>query len=320
MKPILQVKNIVKTFPIKKNILGKTVATVKALSDVSFDVFEGEVLGLVGESGCGKSTLGRSILKLLEVDSGQILYKGQDITHYNSVQMRPLRREMQIIFQDPFSSLNPRMKVGSAIIEPMAIHNIVPKKERYEKAVELLELVGLDETAMLKYPREFSGGQRQRIGIARALSVQPRFIVADEAVSALDISIQAQIINLLVDLKEGLGLTLLFIAHDIKLVEHIADRVCVMYLGKIMEVFNADQMASSRHPYTQSLLSAMPIPDPTVKLSRQILPGDPPSPINPPSGCVFHTRCSMAVENCAVETPRLKQINNKHLIACDLLP
>lgn len=316
---LLQVKNLVKEFPVKKSFWGKPKKMLRAVSDVSLDLREGEVLGLVGESGCGKSTLGRAILRLMSVDGGQIIYRGQDITNYSASQMRPLRREIQVIFQDPFSSLNPRMTVGATIMEPLTIHNIVPKASRYDRAVELLKMVGLDETAMSKYPHEFSGGQRQRIGIARALSVEPKLIIADEAVSALDISIQAQIINLLMDLKDKLKLTMIFIAHDLKVVEHISDRVCVMYLGKIMEVFDAKDLDKAKHPYTRSLVSAIPIPDPAVKTERQILKGEIPSPIDPPSGCVFRTRCPIAEERCAQKVPALRSLSEIHQMACDVV-
>lgn len=318
-EPLLQIKDLKKTFVAKRSFFGKPTATVKALSGVSLEVRAGEVLGLVGESGCGKSTLGRVILKLIEPDGGQIIYNGNDITNFSSAQMRPLRRDIQIIFQDPFSSLNPRMTIGMALTEPLAIHKIVPRDQRYEKAVELLKLVGLDESALVKYPHEFSGGQRQRIGIARALSVNPKLIIADEAVSALDISIQAQIINLLIDLKEKLGLTMIFIAHDLKVVEHISDRICVMYLGKVMEVFDAGKIHTAVHPYTKSLLSAIPQPDPDIKIERQILAGEIPSPINPPSGCVFHTRCPVAKPECALKVPTLRELAPGHTIACDLV-
>ncbi len=316
---LLQIKNLVKEFPVKKSFWGKPKKMLRAVNDISLDLREGEVLGLVGESGCGKSTLGRAILRLMSVDGGQIIYRGQDITNYSASQMRPLRREIQVIFQDPFSSLNPRMTVGATLMEPLTIHNIVPKNSRYDRAVELLTMVGLDESAMVKYPHEFSGGQRQRIGIARALSVEPKLIIADEAVSALDISIQAQIINLLMDLKDKLKLTMIFIAHDLKVVEHISDRVCVMYLGKIMEVFDAKDLDKAKHPYTRSLVSAIPVPDPAIKTERQILRGEIPSPIDPPSGCVFRTRCPLAIDRCAQIVPDLRNLSGIHQMACDVV-
>lgn len=318
-EPLLQIKNLTKRFPIKSGFWGKSKGSVKAVNGVSLELYPGEVLGLVGESGCGKSTLGRVVLKLIEPDGGQIIYSGQDITNYTQREMRPLRRNMQIIFQDPFSSLNPRMTIGSTLMEPLEIHKIVPRSERYKKAVDLLNLVGLSEEAMARYPHEFSGGQRQRIGIARALSVNPKLIIADEAVSALDISIQAQIINLLADLKEKLGLTMLFIAHDLKVVEHISDRICVMYLGRVMEIFSARKITEAQHPYTLSLLSAVPVPDPTIKMARQILKGEIPSAIHPPSGCVFHTRCPLAQESCKKNVPPLREVSPGHFLACDLV-
>lgn len=318
-EPLLQIKNLTKHFPLAGGLFSRKKQSVQAVNDVSFSLNKGEVLGLVGESGCGKSTLGRCILKLIEPDSGQIIYRGQDITGLSAKQMRPFRQEMQIVFQDPYSSLNPRMTIGAILTEPLSVHKIVPRGQRQERAIELLRMVGLREDALFRYPHEFSGGQRQRIGIARALSVNPKIIIADEPVSALDISIQAQIINLLMDLKEELGLTLIFIAHDLKVVEHISDRVCVMYLGKVMELFKSDDLDSARHPYTRSLLSAIPVPDPTFKKQRQILKGEIPSPINLPTGCVFHTRCPQAIPNCSQVVPVLRSIGQDHTLACDVV-
>lgn len=317
--PLLSIKNLYKEFPVKSGMLGRQKASVKAVNNVSLDLQEGEVLGLVGESGCGKSTLGRTILKLVEPDKGQIIFQGEDITNLSPKRMRPYRKDMQMIFQDPFSSLNPRMTIGGILAEPLAVHKLVSKKERPDKVAELLELVGLRPDSMTKFPHEFSGGQRQRIGIARALAVNPKLIIADEPVSALDISIQAQIINLLMDLKAKLSLTMIFIAHDLKVVEHISDRVCVMYLGRVMENFQASEISKSMHPYTESLLSAIPVPDPTFKKKRQILEGELPSPMNPPSGCVFHTRCPKAIAECSEHVPALIKKGENHFVACDVV-
>jgi oligopeptide/dipeptide ABC transporter ATP-binding protein len=315
---LLSVRNLVKRFPIKGGIMGREVASVKAVSDVSFDIRKGETLGLVGESGCGKSTLGRCILRLIEPTSGQIFYKGKDITHASPAEMRKLRRNMQIIFQDPYASLNPRMTVEDILGEPIDIHGLAESREaRRKRIVELLDLCGLRREAIARYPHEFSGGQRQRICIARALAVQPEFIVCDEPVSALDVSIQAQIVNLMQDLQKELGLTYLFIAHDLKVVEHISNRVAVMYLGKVAEVSEAEDLYEHpRHPYTKALLSAIPLPDPDYKKTRVILQGDVPSPISPPSGCYFHPRCPIAKENCKNEHPALRNLGGVHEAAC----
>ncbi|MBX7148705.1 ATP-binding cassette domain-containing protein [bacterium] len=319
MTELLKINNLTKKFPIKGGFFKKTVGHVHAVTDVSLAVNEGEIVGLVGESGCGKSTLGRSILKLIEPDSGDIIFDGDNITAYSSSQMRALRKKMQIIFQDPYSSLNPRMTIGKAIEEPIRVHKIVPSSEAKKRAMELLEKVGLKEEHYHKYPHEFSGGQRQRVGIARALALDPKLIIADEPVSALDVSIQAQIINLLSDLKDELGLTILFIAHDLKVVEHISQKIVVMYLGRVMEVIESKNLHEAKHPYTLSLLSAVPVPDPHVKKKRIILKGDVPSPINPPSGCVFHTRCPSAKPECAEGVPPLKNITAHHQVACILV-
>jgi oligopeptide transport system ATP-binding protein len=315
---LLSVRNLVKRFPVKGGILGREVASVKAVSDVSFEIKKGETLGLVGESGCGKSTLGRCILRLIEPTSGQVFFKGQEITKIGSGEMRKLRRNMQIIFQDPYASLNPRMMVEDIIGEPLDIHGICKTKdERKKKIMNLLDLCGLRREAITRYPHEFSGGQRQRICIARALAVEPEFIVCDEPVSALDVSIQAQIVNLLQDLQKELGLTYLFIAHDLKVVEHISTRVAVMYLGKMAESANAEELYQDpKHPYTQALLSAIPIPDPNYKKERVILRGDVPSPLNPPGGCYFHPRCPIAKENCKSEVPNFREVGGSHCVSC----
>lgn len=311
---LLSVRNLVKSFPIKGGFFSREVASVKAVSGVSFDIQKGETLGLVGESGCGKSTLGRCILRLLQPTTGQVIFQGQDITHLSSRELRKLRRNMQIIFQDPYASLNPRMTVEDILSEPLTIHQICSsRQERTERILKLLDRVGLRREAMSRYPHEFSGGQRQRICIARALAVEPEFIVCDEPVSALDVSIQAQIVNLMQDLQRELGLTYLFIAHDLKVVEHISTRVAVMYLGKVVEMATAEELyLHPKHPYTQALLSAIPVPDPEYRrkhgMSRVILKGDIPSPINPPAGCHFHPRCPIAVDRCRVEVPLLREV------------
>lgn len=323
---LLEVKNLVKHFPITRGVIfSRQVGAVKAVDNVSFDIRKGETLGLVGESGCGKSTTGRVILRLLEPTSGQVLFEGQDITTFNRKQMRDLRKKMQIIFQDPYASLNPRMTVGDIIAEPLLIHGLASKREREKRVQELLDVVGLASYHARRYPHEFSGGQRQRIGIARALAVNPDLIVCDEPVSALDVSIQAQVINLLEDLQKEFGLTYLFIAHDLAVVEHISDRVAVMYLGKLCEVGPADDLyARPAHPYTAALLEAVPEPDPDVPVPETALAGDLPSPLAPPSGCRFRTRCPRAEERCALEEPQLRPLltgdgggpDAEHVVAC----
>ncbi|MBS3967641.1 MAG: ATP-binding cassette domain-containing protein [Truepera sp.] len=314
---LLEVKNLRKYFPIRGGILSRVVANVKAVQDISFNIKPGEVVGLVGESGSGKTTAGRAILRLIEPTAGEVLFDGVDVVKLNKGQLREYRKKMQIIFQDPYASLNPRMTVGDIIGEAFEIHKLARGKEKEERVAELLVKVGLAPGHMRRYPHEFSGGQRQRIGVARALAVNPQFIVADEPVSALDVSIQAQVVNLLSDLKDELGLTMLFIAHDLAVVEYISDRVVVMYLGKIMEIAHSKELyANPLHPYTEALLSAVPIPDPTVKRERVILQGDIPSPINPPSGCVFRTRCPIAIEDCAHVVPPLEEVSPGHFKAC----
>ncbi len=314
---LLEIKNLRKYFPIRGGIFSRVVANVKAVQDISFDIKPGEVVGLVGESGSGKTTAGRAILRLIEPTAGEIYFDGVDVAKLKKPQLREYRKKMQIIFQDPFASLNPRMTVGDIIGEALQIHNLAKGKAREERVADLLERTGLSPTHMRRYPHEFSGGQRQRIGIARALAVDPQFIVADEPVSALDVSIQAQVVNLLQDLKEELGLTLLFIAHDLGVVEYISDRVVVMYLGKIMEIAPSKELYSNPvHPYTEALLTAVPIPDPTIKRERILLQGDIPSPINPPSGCVFRTRCPIAIEDCKHIDPPLEEVGPGHFKAC----
>ncbi|PNY82526.1 peptide ABC transporter ATP-binding protein [Deinococcus koreensis] len=314
---LLDVQHLEKYFPIRGGLLSRIVANVKAVNDISFTVNRGEVVGLVGESGSGKTTAGRAILRLIEPTGGQVIFNGTDITKLSKGQMRDYRREMQIIFQDPFASLNPRMTVSDIIGEAMQIHNLHPGKGRIDRIAELLQRVGLRPEHMRRYPHEFSGGQRQRIGIARALAVDPTFIVADEPVSALDVSIQAQVVNLMQDLQEELGLTVLFIAHDLHVVEYICDRMIVMYLGRIMEIAPSNELNNNpKHPYTEALLSAAPVPDPTIKRQRIILEGDIPSPINPPSGCVFRTRCRYAIAECANVVPELREVSPGHFKAC----
>jgi oligopeptide transport system ATP-binding protein len=317
--PLIDVRNLYKYFPIHAGLFSRHVGDVKAVDGVDFSIEAGETLGLVGESGSGKTTVGRMLLHLLPATSGEILYDGADITKMNAAEIRRLRRKIQIIFQDPFASLNPRMTVGDIIGEPLRIHGIARGKAARDRVQELLSLVGLRPYSANRYPHEFSGGQRQRVGIARALAVDPTFIVCDEPVSALDVSIQAQVINLLEDLQAQLGLTYLFIAHDLSVVRHISTRVSVMYVGKIVELGSRDDLyARPLHPYTIALLSAIPIPDPGVERRRKriVLTGDIPSPVNPPSGCRFHTRCPVAFERCTTEVPAFHDYGNKHFAAC----
>ena len=317
---LLRVRNLKKYFPIRGGLFSREVARVHAVDDVSFDIMAGETLGLVGESGCGKSTTGRSILRLIEPTAGEVWFQDKNVTTLDKRSLRALRKEMQIIFQDPYASLNPRMTVGSIIGEALVIHKLAPsRRQREERVVQLLETVGLSADHLRRYPHEFSGGQRQRIGIARALAVSPKLIVADEPVSALDVSVQAQVINLLEDLQNKFGLTYLFVAHDLSVVEHISTRVAVMYLGKIVEIAPAKELYTNpRHPYTEALLSAVPIPDPAMKRKRILLEGDVPSPINPPSGCRFHTRCPVAMPKCSEVAPTLRRRDGDGEVACHL--
>ncbi|SER40004.1 ABC transporter ATP-binding protein [Salipaludibacillus aurantiacus] len=317
--PLLEVKGLKKYFPVTGGIFSRKVGEVKAVNDVSFEVYEGEVLGIVGESGCGKSTTGKALLRLIEPTEGEVIFNGENITKLDREAMRLKRRDMQIIFQDPYASLNPRHKVEKILSEPLLIHGIGDKEERKRKVREILEIVGLPGEHASRYPHQFSGGQRQRIGIARALIVNPKLIVCDEPVSALDVSIQSQILNLMEDLQGQFGLTYLFIAHDLSVVKHISHRIGVMYLGKMAELApNEDLYSNPLHPYTKSLLSAVPNPDPDLKTDRVILEGDVPSPSNPPSGCAFHTRCPECMDICKEVDPEFKEFSDNHFVACHL--
>ncbi len=317
-EPLLRVKNLVKRFPVKGGLFARDLEHVHAVDGVSFEIQPGETLGLVGESGCGKSTTGRCILRLIAPTSGELWFEGKDVTHASKSELRALTRNMQIIFQDPYASLNPRMTVGAIVAEALIIHGLAKNAgERDDRVMQLLQTVGLHPDHVRRFPHEFSGGQRQRIGIARALAVNPKLIICDEPVSALDVSIQAQVINLLEDLQAQLGLTYLFIAHDLSVVEHISQRVAVMYLGRIVEIASSrDLYTTPRHPYTEALLSAVPIPDPTVVRKRIVLEGDVPNPIKPPSGCHFHPRCPRAQALCKVESPPLREVASGCLAAC----
>jgi peptide/nickel transport system ATP-binding protein/oligopeptide transport system ATP-binding protein len=315
---LIEVKSLVKYFPVMEGVLRRKVADVKAVDDVSFAIRQGETLSLVGESGCGKTTVSQTMLRLEEPTAGKAFFRGENIFQAGPEELKELRRKMQIVFQDPYASLDPRLPVGDAIAEGLVIHKFGNVDERYEKVARVLKMVGLEEYHASRYPHEFSGGQRQRIGIARALILDPEFIILDEPVSALDVSIQAQVLNILKDLQDKLGLTYLFVAHNLAVVEHISDRVAVMYLGKIVELSDREELFSKPlHPYTQALLSAIPMPDPERKRNRTILAGDVPSPLNPPSGCRFHPRCPIArLPHCSIEEPLLRELRPGHRVAC----
>jgi oligopeptide/dipeptide ABC transporter ATP-binding protein len=319
MSVLLEVSRLTKHFPVRKGVLSRVSAKVHAVDDVSFQIAEGETLGLVGESGCGKSTTGKVILRLIDATSGSVAWRGERIDALSAAAMRPFRRELQAVFQDPYSSLNPRMRAADIVAEPIRNFDTVAKREIGERVAQLFDKVGLRADQMVKYPYEFSGGQRQRLGIARALAPNPRLIVCDEPVSALDVSVQAQVINLLMDLQDELKLSYLFVAHDLAVVEHISHRVAVMYLGRIVELTDKRSLfADPQHPYTEALLSAVPVADPRTKRKRIILSGDVPSPINPPQGCRFHTRCPHAMARCRVEEPVMQEVRPAHFVACHL--
>lgn len=318
-KPLLQVKGLKKYFDITGGVFSRKVGEIKAVDDITFDVYEGEVFGIVGESGCGKSTAAKTILRLIEPTDGEIIFAEQNITELSFEEMRKLRRDMQMIFQDPYASLNPRQRIEKVLEEPLIVHGISDKQERKQRVQEILEVVGLTEEHGKRYPHQFSGGQRQRIGIARALILNPKLIICDEPVSALDVSIQSQILNLMEDLQEQFGLTYIFISHDLSVVKHISDRIGVMYLGKMVELADNETLYEEPlHPYTQSLLSAIPEPDPDIKKERIILQGDLPSPTNPPTGCAFHTRCPFSMEHCKHVCPKMKEVKPNHFVACHL--
>lgn len=318
-KPLLRVKGLKKYFPVKKGLLARTAGYVKAVDDVSFHVNEGETLGIVGESGCGKSTTGRMLMRLLEPTEGTVEFDGKELTALTSEEMRKTRRDIQMVFQDPYASLNPRHTIERILSEPLQVHGVKSAKERREKVHEFLEVVGLSAFHAKRYPHQFSGGQRQRIGIARALMTNPKLIIADEPVSALDVSIQAQVLNLMQDLQKEFNLTYIFIAHDLGVVRHISDRVGVMYLGKMVEVAESEQLyAKPLHPYTQALLSAVPVPDPDFTKEEVLLEGDMPSPANPPTGCTFHTRCPFKMDICSQVVPQLVELEEGHSVACHL--
>jgi oligopeptide transport system ATP-binding protein len=317
---LLEIENLRKYFPIKKGFFNKVVGHVKAIDDISFTVYKGETFGLVGESGCGKSTTGQSILRLIEPTDGKIVFQGESLTEINRSKMRKMRKDLQIIFQDPFASLDPRQKVKDIIAEPLITHKVFSTKEELNREVEyLIEVVGLNKDQLNRFPHEFSGGQRQRIGIARALALKPKLIIADESVSALDVSIQSQILNLIKQLQKEFGLTFIFISHDLSVVKHISDRIAVMYLGRIVEIANKEEIYENPlHPYSEALLSAVPIPDPTIKRERIILEGDIPSPSNPPSGCALHPRCPKKMDICETIRPEINWTTNTHAVACHL--